>query len=73
MSGQIIRSDGATDNNSIPWRGHDTYYFGSEGCLVGQTGNHSGSMVDVIDALQRWGINYGDTISGTLISWPRGH
>jgi len=73
ISGQIMRSDGTTDNNSIPWRGHDTYYFGSEGCLVGQTGNYSGSMVDVIDALQRWGIDYGDTISGTLISWPRGH
>ena len=73
MSGDTLRKDGTTENNNIPWRGHDTNYFGSEGCLVGKEGSPSGSMVNVVETLQSWGSEYGDTISGTLISGPRGH
>ncbi len=73
MSGDTLRSDGTTENNSVPWRGHDTNFYGSEGCLVGKTGNTSGSMVNVVETLQSWGVEYGDKISGTLISGPRGH
>ncbi len=66
VNGDKLRSDGTTANNGIPWRAHDTLYFGSEGCLVGQKSNTNGSMVDVIDTLKSWGIDYGNTLKGDL-------
>jgi hypothetical protein len=51
VNGDKLNSNGTTDNNRIPWRAHDTMFFGSEGCLVGQTGNPEGAMVNIIDTL----------------------
>ncbi|MDC7126865.1 MAG: hypothetical protein PQJ46_14940 [Spirochaetales bacterium] len=66
LSGETLKKDGCTVNNYDAWRGHDMNFFGSLGFFVGQTGNPQGSMIDVIDSLQSWGMEYGDTISGIL-------
>ncbi len=67
MSGDKLRSDGTTEKNEIPWRAHDTLFFSSDGCLVGQTGNSKGSIVNVVATLKSWGIKYNDKISGRLV------
>ena len=66
FSGDTLLRDGTTATNKVPWRVHDTMKFGSEGCLVGQTGNPSGSVVNVVATLKSWGLKYGDTFRGTL-------
>jgi hypothetical protein len=66
ISGETLNSEGITKNNKVPWRVHDTLYFGSEGCLVGQKNNTQGSVVNIIETLKSWGIKYNDKIKGYL-------
>ena len=39
IQGEKLQSNGTTKNNKIPWRGHNTDYWGSEGCITAQKGN----------------------------------
>ena len=57
QSGEEISKEGITSSNSIPWRGHNTKNWGSEGCITGQTGNAAGDWRTVIKKLNEWGIN----------------
>ena len=57
QSGEEISKEGITSSNSIPWRGHNTKNWGSEGCITGQTGNAAGDWRTVIKKLNECGIN----------------
>jgi hypothetical protein len=54
--GEVLKNDGTTDSNSVPWRGHNTQNWGSAGCITGQTDNENGDWTDVIQELNKWGI-----------------
>ena len=56
QQGEKLHSDGTTDTNKVPWRGHNTNFWGSQGCITGQTGNANGDYTDVSKALNSWGI-----------------
>ena len=55
-TGEKINSNGTTETNNIPWRGHNTKYWGSQGCIVGQTGNPKGDYSTVVNKLNSWGV-----------------
>jgi hypothetical protein len=67
LSGDMLKEEGTTANDPIPWRVHDTLYFGSEGCFVGRKDNPKGSVANVIDKLKFWEVEYGDKIQGKLL------
>jgi RHS repeat-associated protein len=73
ISGDILLPNGTTENNTIPWRVHDTGFFGSLGCFVGQRDNRKGSVADIINKLRSWGVEYGDVIPGYLMLEREGH
>jgi hypothetical protein len=66
ISGETLNSDGTTENNKVPWRGHDTRYWGSEGCITGQANNPSGNIKTFIAKLRSWGVKYGTRMQGRL-------
>jgi hypothetical protein len=55
--GENLNKDGTTASNKIPWRAHDTDYWGSEGCITGQNGNPKGELSDLFNKLEKWGVN----------------
>ena len=55
--GGKLHSDGTIDTNKVPWRGHNTDCWGSQGCITGQEGNPKGDFTDVIKAINSWGIS----------------
>lgn len=56
LKGEQLQSDGTTRNNKIPWRGHNTSYWGSQGCITGQTKNQNGDYTDLVNFLKDNGI-----------------
>lgn len=56
ISGESLKRDGTTITNKVPWRGHNTSFWGSEGCITAQEGNKSGDFMTVIKKLNEWGI-----------------
>lgn len=56
QNGDALNSYGITDNNSVPWRGHNTKRWSSQGCITAQKGNEKGDFTTVIQTLHKWGI-----------------
>jgi len=69
VSGDSLNSRGTTENNNVPWRAHDTNFFGSLGCLVGQSDNENGSIQTIIEKIFEWGAKFGDSINGMLTEY----
>ena len=67
LGGQVLSKEGTTIDNPVPWRGHDTDNWGSEGCFVGQRNNANGNWNKCIPLLFEWGLDYGNVIQGTLV------
>jgi hypothetical protein len=54
------------EKDPIPWRAHDTDFWGSEGCFTGKTINSGASVVTAMETLREWGVNDGTVINGRL-------